>query len=395
MWLTGFDVPDLDVMYFIKKLRSHNLMQAIARVNRIYQGKENGLIVDYIGLQKDLNNALLEYTDRDRESLTMVLLDSVYQNILKPNLDILNQQFKVVNKLDFFSGDAVKRFKAVQDGADVVLDNKTTEEDFLKNISRKVKSAYQICSGMVSEEERRDIFYFLTIRQYILKLNTNIQIVSNSEMDEYVSKLLVEAIKGDSVEVLSSTKENQKKIFELLSLEKINELRDKNPPSIFVKIAKKLFENVIAEYRKNNFLKSQDFSEKLRNILEKYNDRNSETDFEHAISRLTYFASEILKYDKEQENLGIFGRERAFYDALIKDKDVKKLINDETLKLIAVELNQVIEDAEVDWQFKESTKSRVRIKIKECLRKYNYPPNYVEVAISDIYNQTEHMEINY
>lgn len=394
MWLTGFDVPDLDVMYFIKKLKSHNLMQAIARVNRIYSGKENGLIVDYIGLKKDLNNALLEYTDRDRQNPTLVL-DSVYQNILKPNLDILNQQLKEIDRSGFFTEDAVKKFKAVQDGAEVVLINKSTEENFLNNVSQKIKTAYQICSGIVSDEERRDILYFLTIRQYILKLNSNISIVSSSEIDEYVSKLLLEAIKADSVEVLKPTNEN-KSIFELLSPEKIEELRHKNPPSIFVKIAKKLFEGAIAKYRAENFLKSQEFSEKLRTILEKYNDRDSTTDFETILTCLTEFATEILDDEKEQTNLGISGRERAFYDALIKDKNVKKLIDDATLKLIAIELKKVIEEfADVDWQYKDATKARMRVKIRECLKKYNYPSNYVEVAISDIYDQTAHMEIHY
>ncbi len=393
MWLTGFDVPDLDVMYFIKKLRSHNLMQAIARVNRIYHGKENGLIVDYIGLKKDLNNALLEYTDRDRQNPTLVL-ESVYQNILKPNLAILNQQFKEIDRFGFFTADAVKKFRAVQDGAEFVL-SKSTEEDFLNNISQKIKTTYQICSGIVTDEDRRDILYFLTIRQYILKLNSNIAIVSSSEMDEYVSKLLLEAIKADSVEILKPTNEN-KSIFELLSPEKIEELRQKNPPSIFVKIAKKLFEGAIAKYRSENFLKSQDFSEKLRTILEKYNDRDSNTEFETIITSLTEFATEILEDEKEQTSLGISGRERAFYDALIKDKNVKKLIDDETLKLITFELKEVIEEfADVDWQYKESTKARMKVQIKDCLRKYNYPPNYIENAISDIYNQTAHMEFYY
>ncbi len=395
MWLTGFDVPDLDVMYFIKKLRAHNLMQAIARVNRIYSGKENGLIVDYIGLKNDLDNALLEYTDRDRKNPCLIL-DSIYQDILKTNLAVLNQQFKEINKSDFFTTDASKKFKAVQAGAELVFSNRTTEDEFLNNISRKIKTAYQLCSGMVSDSERRDILYFLTIRQFILKLNSSITIVSNSEMDDYVSKLLLEAIQADSVEVINAKKENQKSVFELLTREKIEELRRQNSPSILIKIAKQLLEKAISEYRKHNFLKSQDFSEKLRHILEKYNDRDSKTDLEIVISNLTEFAAEILEDEKEQKNLGIFGRERAFYDALIKDKNVKKLINDETLKLIAFELKEVIEDfADVDWQYKESTKSRMRVKIKECLKKYNYPPNYIESAISNIYDQTAHMEIGY
>lgn len=163
-----------------------------------------------------------------------------------------------------------------------------------------------------------------------------------------------------------------------------------------MKIAKKLFEGAIAKYRAENFLKSQEFSEKLRTILEKYNDRDSRTDFETIITCLTEFATEILDDEKEQTNLGISGRERAFYDALIKDKNVKKLIDDETLKLIAIELKKVIEEfANVDWQYKDATKARMRVKIRECLQKYNYPPNYVEIAISDIYDQTAHMEIHY
>ena len=236
-----------------------------------------------------------------------------------------------------------------------------------------------------------DIYYFLAIRSYILKLRAKTGPVSIKEMNEYVSNLLADAIKGDEVKVLTKGADAVN-VIDLLSTEKIEELRKKNPPLVFVEIVKRLLERAIAESRKNNFFKSQEYSKRLRKILEKYNDRDNLFTPETTIVDLVNFAGEMVSDEKEANKLGIFGRERAFYDALIRDKSAQELLNDETLKLIAHELKEVVEEyALTDWSAKEATRARMRTKIKECLRKYNYPPEYTQQAVDDVIKQAEYI----
>lgn len=391
MWLTGFDVPDLDVMYFIKRLKSYNLMQAIARVNRVYPGKVYGLIVDYIGLGKALDEALTEYTDRDRANNVQDVKKEIY-NILKEKLSILNEWFARVDRAGFYTEDSLKRLTAIQTGTQFVLEDQKREQAFMQDLSLAVKQCFVVCGGITTEAEKDDIYYFLAIRSYILKLRAKTGPVSIKEMNEYVSNLLADAIKGDEVKVLTQGQDDSINVIELLSAERIEELRKKNPPLVFVEIVKKLLERAIAEARKNNFFKSQEYSKRLRKILEAYNDRDATFAADATIVELVNFAGEMVSDEKEAESLGITGRERAFYDALVRDKSAQELLEDETLKLIAIESRAIVEEyAKTDWANKESTRAKMRTKIKECLKKYNYPPEYRKQAVDDVIKQAEYI----
>jgi type I restriction enzyme R subunit len=390
MWLTGFDVPDLDVMYFIKRLKSYALMQAIARVNRVYPGKTYGLVVDYIGLGKALEDALSEYTDRDRATNVQDVKKEIY-NILKEKLSILNEWFYKIDKSRFYSTDSLTRFKAIQDGAQFILEDTKRETSFMDDISLAIKQAFTVCGGMVTEEEKNDIYYYLAIRSYILKLRSNPVIVSVSDMNKYVAGLLADAVQGDEVKVLTKH-DDSVNVIELLSEEKIEELRKSNPPLVFVQIARELLERAIAESRKNNYLKSQEYSKRLRKILEEYNDRDEKFVADETIVKLVQFAQELVGDEKQAEKLGINGRERAFYDALVKDKSAKELLDDETLKIIARELKDIVDKyATTDWANKESTRAQMRIAIKKVLAKYKYPPEYREDAINGVISQAQYM----
>lgn len=390
MWLTGFDVPDLDVMYFMKRLKSYALMQAIARVNRVYPGKAYGLVVDYIGLGKALEDALSEYTDRDRETNVQDVKKEIY-NILKEKLSILNEWFYKVDKSRFFSTDSLTRFKAIQDGTQFVLEDKKRETSFMDDLTISIKRAFVVCGGVVNEEEKKDIYYYLAIRSYILKLRSNPVTVSVADMNKYVASLLADAVQGDEVKVLTQH-DDSVNVIELLSEEKIEQLRKSNPPLVFVQIARELLERAIAESRKNNYLKSQEYSQRLRKILEEYNDRDEKFVADETIVKLVQFAQELVGDEEQAQELGINGRERAFYDALVRDKSAKELLDDETLKLIARELKDIVDQyAKTDWANKESTRAQMRIAIKKCLKKYKYPPEYRESAIDCVISQAQYM----
>lgn len=390
MWLTGFDVPDLDTIYFIKRLQSYALMQAIARVNRVYPGKTSGLVVDYIGIGKALDSALSEYTERDRANNVQDVRNEIY-DILKEKLSILNEWFAKVDKCNFYAKDPLTRFQAIQAGTQFVLADKEREKQFMEDLSISIKQAFVACGGIATDEEKNDVYYYLSIRSYILKLRTNSVIVSVSDMNKYVTSLLADAVQGDEVKVLTK-QDDSVNVIELLSQEKIERLRKSNPPLVFVQIARELLERAIVESRKNNYLKSQEYSKRLRKILEKYNDRDEKFVADETIVQLVQFAQELVGDQKKADELGINGRERAFYDALIKDKSAKELLDDETLKLIARDLKDIVDKyAKTDWANKESTRAKMRCAIRECLRKYHYPPNFQEDAIKGVIAQAQYM----
>ena len=391
MWLTGFDVPDLDVMYIFKKMKAHNLMQAIARVNRIYPGKESGLVVDYIGLAKALEDALNTYTARDKE-FNLKDIQEVALTILKEKLSILNEWFYKIDLDEFNSTSAKERFGVIQQGAAFVLENDKRKKEYLK-LSIDLKHAYIVSAGILDKEQHSVVQYYLSVRNYILKLEIGTGPISIGDVNEEIEKLVADAIKGDEVKVLTQVgTTDQATLVDLLRPEKIEELKKTNPPHIFLKIIENLLKQVIAESRKTNLYKAQQYSERLRKILEKYHNREGDFDTTETIVKIIDFAQEIVSDEDAANELGLSGRERAFYDALAGNKSAYELLTDETLKCIAHELKEVVEEyATTDWSKKKSTQAKMRKEIKRLLRKYNYPPEYTEDAIQTVIKQAEYM----
>ena len=397
MWLTGFDVPDLDVMYIDKPMKGHNLMQAIARVNRIYAGKSSGLIVDYIGIFKSINNALSIYTKRDKET-NMKDIRNAAKTLIYDNLSILNELFYNVDKSKFNSNIELEKFRAIQEGTDFVLKDEKLTKDFME-VTRIIKNAYVIVLGILDINKKVEINYYLAIRHFIQKLEYSKSPYSLTKINERVSELLAEAIIGDEVKVLTKAEnEEDSNIWDLLKEEKIKELRNSNKPHVFIKILEKLLSRAIKEYKKYNLIKSQEYSEKLRRLLQKYNSRtiyNEEDEnlnVEQTIIGLIAFSGEMLEDEENARENNLNGRERAFYDALTTEKRTLELMEDETLRLIAVNLEDIVKEyATVDWSKKRSTRVEMRVRIKRLLNKYGYPPEYNEKAINDVISQAEYM----
>ena len=391
MWLTGFDVPDLDVMYIFKKMKAHNLMQAIARVNRVYPGKESGLVVDYIGLEKALEDALDTYTARDKE-FNLKDIQDVALTILNEKLSILNEWFYKIPIDKFYTKSVKDRFKVIQQGAAFVLENEKRKKEYLK-LSIDLKHAYTVSAGILDKDKHTVVQYYLSVRNYILKLEIGTGPVALGDINEEIERLVADAIKGDEVKVLTQVgTTDQAALVDLLRPEKIEELKNSHPPHIFLKIIENLLKQVIAESRKTNLYKAQQYSERLRKILEKYHDRNGDFDTTDTIVKIIDFAQEVVSDEDAANELGLTGRERAFYDALAGNKSAYELLTDETLKCIAHELKEVVEEyATTDWSKKKSTQAKMRKEIKRLLRKYNYPPEYTEDAIQTVIKQAEYM----
>lgn len=392
MWLTGFDVQDLDVMYLDKPMKEHTLMQAIARVNRVFPGKESGLIVDYVGISKYLDEALNTYTKRDRETNLTDIRNTAYM-LIKENLSILDEWFYKINVDGFTTDNELQKYKLIQEGTDFVLENDKRKNEYL-SITKIIKGAYVMALGMITTEEKNKISYYLGVRHFIMKLDYSKNPVSLTKVNEKVAELLAEAIKGDEVKVLTKIGEDDGvTIWDLLKKEKIEELRKSNPPHVFIKLIDRLLTEAIKETRKNNLVKSKEYSERLRNLLSKYNDRSDDGfDVEMTIVGLMAFSEDILSDEEEAAKNNLKGRERAFYDALTADDKAKLLMEDETLKLIASKLKNIVEEyATVDWSKKKSTQAKMRVQIKRLLNEYGYPPEYNEEATKRVIDQAEFM----
>lgn len=392
MWLTGFDVPDLDVMYIDKPMKAHNLMQAIARVNRVFPGKESGLIVDYIGLNRPLAQALSDYTARDQK-FNLLDVQKTAKSLIEEDMSILNEMLYSIDKDRFFNTDAVNRFKSIQDGAEFVLANDDRKKDFLK-ITRRLKDAFIVASGILNEEYKTKILYYISVRHYIMKLDYEGYKFNTEEINKHVQDLISEAIKGDEVKVLTQVSEEKEKIriWELLSEDSIEELRKTNPPHIFIKIMQKLLNEAIKEYKQYNLIKSNEYSEKLRLLLDRYNTREDASTINKTIMGLVDFSREIVEDKTQSEKNKLRGREKAFYDALVKEESAVAMMKDGVLYQIATELKDIVQEyATVDWSKKRTTQARMRMQIKKLLQKYNYPPEYREGAVERVIKQAEYM----
>ena len=394
MWLTGFDVTDLDVMYIDKPMKGHNLMQAIARVNRVNVGKESGLIVDYIGIKRSLEQALNTYTARDKE-LNLRDIQDTAKSILEEKLSILDEMFFHVDKKGFFGGTNSVRLKAIQNGADFVLSTDDIKKAYLQ-LTKQLKDAYVVAIGILDEDYKKKVLYYLAVRHFVQKvehgsLPTNI---TPESINKHVEELIAEAIKGDEVEILTKVEdtEQNRDIWDLLSEEKVEKLRQSQPPHVFIKIMERLLKEAVREYRGYNLVKAKEYSERLRKLLEAYNTREDDLKTDMTIVGLIAFSQEMVEEEAYAKKNNLTGRERAFYDALVANKSAVELMSDDILRVMAMELKAIVEEyATVDWSKKKDTRAKMRMQIKRLLKKYNYPPDYTEEAISRVVDQAEFM----
>lgn len=394
MWLTGFDVTDLDVMYIDKPMKGHNLMQAIARVNRVNVGKESGLIVDYIGIKRSLEQALNTYTARDKE-LNLRDIQDTAKSILEEKLSILDEMFYHVDKKGFFGGSNSVRLKAIQNGADFVLSTDEIKKAYIQ-LTKQLKDAYVVAIGILDEDYKRKVLYYLAVRHFVQKLLRGDipPQISPVEINKHVEELLADAIKGDEVEILTKVEdtEQNRDIWDLLSEEKVEKLRQSQPPHVFIKIMERLLKEAVREYRGYNLVKAKEYSERLRKLLEAYNTREDDLKTDMTIVGLIAFSQEMVEDEAYAKKNNLTGRERAFYDALVANKSAVELMSDDILRVMAMELKAIVEEyATVDWSKKKDTRAKMRMQIKRLLKKYNYPPDYTEEAISRVVDQAEFM----
>jgi type I site-specific deoxyribonuclease, HsdR family len=391
MWLTGFDVPSLATMYIYKPMHGYNLMQAIARVNRVFKDKEGGLIVDYVGIASALKEAMKEYTRRDREKYgDMDIAKTAYPKF-QEKLQVCKDLMHGFDFSGFMSNDPLKMAKAISGGTNFVLDAKEpTRKDIYLKEALLLKQAHSLCSSMTTWTERHEAAYFEAVRATVTKIvggGTGGKPLSLKEINEQISSLLTQSVESNGVISLFDSQKvgEQFSLFDPKVLEEIARMKEKN---IVAEILRKLLAEQIAIYRRTNVVQATVFSEKIDLLLKTY--YNGHITNEEVIRELLEAAKKIQELQEEGKKLGLSQEEKAFYDALTKPEAIKDFYTNKQLVELTRELTEMLRKSRtIDWQKKETARAKMRSMVKRLLKKYKYPPEGVEDALQTVMTQCE------
>ena len=398
MWLTGFDVPSLATMYVYKPMKGHNLMQAIARVNRVFPEKSGGLVVDYIGIAKALKKAMHDYTGRDKKRFgDPNIKTTAYQQFVSA----LKRCRECLNGYDYsaFSDCSnLQRANLIRGGVNVLLDKNNlvpsepaaqdkvsseAQKVFMEE-SKRLSQAASLCRSLLTPAERFEEAYFEAVRTLLSRLSGNKQI-TRKIIDERITQLLKVAIKADGVVEILNTKGSEFSLFDENFLKEIAEMKEKN---FALELLKRLLEEHIKKHAKKRMVEAEKFSEMLDARLAEY--LRGLISNEEVIKELLKMAQELKANAEQASELGLTEEEQAFYDALTKPQAVRDFYENDQLVAMAKELTEALRSSKtIDWRQKESARAKMRSLVKRLLKKYKYPPEEQEAALETVIRQCE------
>ena len=382
MWLTGFDVPGLGTMYIDKPMKAHNLMQAIARVNRVYKDKTGGLIVDYIGLKRWLLDALKTYTKRDQGK---IVDNSELVKVLMDKIELIRDLFKGFYYGHFATTTDSDKYEIIKAGADWILETEEKRKTFMR-YSYDTKSLYALCTGAISQEIKDEILFFISVRSFISKLSGDK--IDVREINDNVAKMLERAIQDD--EMLEIGEVHNSNQLSLLSDEILNKLAKMQKKNVAVEVLNRALKEYVEQVGKQNVVLMEKFSTKFQKIAASYNERTSVEDIQKILEEMIKLKKEIEEELKAGNEYNLSAEEKAFFDALGDDPEVKELMKDDILVQIAKELVETVnKNMTIDWDIRKDARARMRIEIKKLLIKYDYPPNKSEKAVQTVIRQAE------
>ena len=388
MWLTGFDVPSLATMYVYKPMMGYNLMQAIARVNRVFRDKEGGLVVDYVGIASALKQAMNDYTTRDKKNYGDTDVAKVAFPKFIEKLSICRDLFHGYDYSKFTTGTDLERSKAISGAVNFIVDvrKEREREDFLKEATM-LKQALSLCASLVEESMRIEAAFFESVRVLVTRLlnGGGERRISLGEMNERINALLKQSVKSEGVINLFSNVSEEFSIFDPKFLEEISRMKEKN---LAVELLKKLIAEQVQVYRHTNVVKSEKFSEIIQNVMNRY--LNGMLTNEEVIAEMLKLAKQIAAAQEEGKQLGLTADELAFYDALTKPQAIKDFYENEELIAITKELADTLrKNRTIDWQKRERARAKMRIMIKKLLKKHRYPPEGMDDAVQTVMTQCE------
>lgn len=394
MWLTGFDVPSLATMYVYKPMSGHNLMQAIARVNRVFRDKEGGLVVDYVGIATALKQAMNDYTSRDKKNYGDTDVAKVAYPKFLEKLSVCRDKFHGYDYTKFINGTDLERAKTISGAVNFIIGReKIDDKDSFVKEALMLHQALSLCSSLIDEDGRFEAAFFDAVRVLVLRLtNTGIgKKISLPEMNARINELLKQSIKSDGVINLFSDIKEEFSLFDPKFLQEVANMKEKN---LAVELLKKLIAEQVSVYRRTNVVKSEKFSEIMQRSLNAY--LNGMLTNEEVTEEMLKLAKQIVADQKEGDKLGLTADELAFYDALTKPQAIKDFYENEELIAITKELADTLrKNKTIDWQKRESARAKMRMLIKKLLKKHKYPPEGMDDAVQTVMTQCELWTDNY
>lgn len=386
MWLTGFDVPSMSTMYVFKPMKGHNLMQAIARVNRVYKDKAGGLIVDYIGIASALKKAMHDYTKRDQKNYgDMDIAKTAYKKF-QEKLIVCRDQLYGFDYSEFLTTDSdLTRAQIIRDGVNFLLapDKEDQKKNFL-NEAYAMRQAFSLCKSIATSDERKEEALFDTIRSMINKIGGKGPLKVR-DINKQISELLRQTVHSDGVINLFTDVDKEFNLFDTAFIKEVSEMPEKNTA---VELLKKLIAEQVHTYQRTNLVKSEKYSDLLNQTMNSY--LNGMLTNEEVIDELMKMAKDMAASKNEENSMGLSDEEMAFYDALTKPQAVKDFYTNDQLIQITKELTEQLRKSRtIDWEKKESARAGMRRMVKHLLKKYKYPPEGYDEALQTVIKQCE------
>lgn len=392
MWLTGFDAPILNTMYVDKPMKGHGLMQTIARVNRVFKDKPGGLIVDYIGIGGDLKEALANYTKEDREDVGVDQEQAVAALLEK--YEICKDMFHRFDYSKFLSGKATDQLEVMSGAMEHILSQEKGKERFLKAVLELSKAFALSVPNERALAIRDEVGFFQAVRSEIVKFTLVPATVASGartteQMDSAIKQIVSKAIGSKGViDIFDAAGLKRPEVSSLMSDEFLEGLKHIKQKNLALELLRKLLNDELKARLKKNLVQSKLFSDMLEQSILKYQNRTLSA--AQVITELIELAKEIRQANKRGEKLNLTEDELAFYDALETNDSAVKVLGDETLRQIAVELYRTVKgNATIDWTVKESVRAKLRAEVRRLLRKYGYPPDKQEKATQTVLEQAE------
>ena len=361
MWLTGFDVPSLATMYVYKPMMGYNLMQAIARVNRVFRDKEGGLVVDYVGIASALKQAMNDYTVRDKKNYGNTDIAKVAYPKFQEKLSICRDLLHEYDYSAFFGGNELTAGRTITGAVNFLMDR--NRESYTKE-ALLLKQALSLCSSIAEQSERDEAAFFEAVRVLLMRIlnQGSGKKLSLPEINAKINELLKQSVKSDGVINLFSDKEQDFSLFDPQFLEEISKMKEKN---LAVELLKRLIAEQVHIYRRTNLVKSEKFSEIMQSAMNRY--LNGMLTNEEVIQEMLALAKQIREAKEAGEKLGLTADELAFYDALTKPQAIKDFYENEELIAITKELAETLRrNRTIDWQKRDSARAKMRMMIKSC-----------------------------
>ena len=390
MWLTGFDAPSTHTMYVDKPMSGHNLMQAIARVNRVYKDKPGGLVVDYIGLQNELKQALNDYTESGGQGSTSLDKDRAVE-VMQREHEICCQLLHGFNWSAFFKGETKVQLQIILEAMEIVLEQMDGKKRLLDHVLAFSKGHALSVPRKEALALNEDLIFFQHLKGVISKNDVNpTPDKSRADIDLAIRQLVSEAVASDEVIDIFDVAGLDKPEISILSDDFMNEIKNMKHKNVAVELLRRLLNGEIKSRAKNNLAQSRSFAEMLERSIRKYQNRAIEA--AQVIEELIALAKEMEAARKRGEELGLDSNELAFYDALAQSQSAKEVMGDQQLCVIAQELLITIKsNVTIDWTIKESARANIRRLVKRILKKFGYPPDQQDEAVKFLLQQAEVM----